>query len=577
MAHLTAHEFPLSKVFSSDYQFSIPDYQRPYSWRNEQALQLVADLKDALDRDEDLEPYFLGSIVLVKAEGDANADVIDGQQRLTTLTILLAVLRSLTSSKGLEESLQKMITEPGDELLDLVPRPRLQLRPRDRDFFEKYVQSGDLAELMAVPTGSLKTDAQANIRDNVVVLHETLSEWDEKDLVGLARLLGQRTYLVVVSTPDLSSAHRIFSVMNSRGMDLSAADIFKARVIGAFKSEEERESYGTRWEDAEELLGRQAFQDLFLHIRMIFAKTRAQREILQEFPVQVLDAFLPARAAEFVDQVVLPYAEKFSIIQNESYAWPTGADEVNRWLHRLNQVDNNDWKPVALWLLRTHSEDPATLSSHLAHLERIAAAMLIRRAYATPRATRFANLLRSLEGGDGLDSAEYSLDEFERLEVLRQLQSPIYGIAPIRKYVLLRLNEQLASAPVVFEPRIISVEHVLPQSPAADSTWAALFDDSQHRKWVHRLANLVLLDKRKNSEAQNFEFEKKKDKYFRSASGVTPFSLTLEVLDATSWTPEDLAMRQSRLVRILARMWNLTDSADGSSLTDLTDSELAVL
>lgn len=73
MSQLEAHEMPLHKVFfCSDYSFSIPDYQRPYTWRKEQALQLLDDLSEALDRDS-TDPYFLGSVVLVKDKQDPAA------------------------------------------------------------------------------------------------------------------------------------------------------------------------------------------------------------------------------------------------------------------------------------------------------------------------------------------------------------------------------------------------------------------------------------------------------------------------------------------------------------------------
>ncbi len=575
MAKLSAHEVPISKIFSSEYQFSIPDYQRPYSWGTEQALQLLADLTDALERNEETEPYFLGSAVLVKDEEASDSEVIDGQQRLTTLTILLSALAHLVASAGVRASLEKMIREPGDELSELVERPRLDLRPRDRQFFAKYVQGHALQELSEVPDGKLSTDAQKNIRDNAKAVLGQLEQRTDSQLVALAKLLTSRTYLVVVATPSLSSAHRIFNVMNSRGLDLSAADIFKSRVIGDINDDEAREDYGIRWEDAEQMLGRQAFQDLFLHIRVIFAKTRAQREILQEFPTQVLDQFLPDRAREFVDDVVVPYADKFAVIENESYSWPVGAEDVNRWLKRLNQVDNNDWKPVALWLLREHEADPSTLASHLQRLERLAASMLVRRAYATPRATRYASLIRSLEEGLGLESPEYEVSDVERVEVLRQLQAPIYEMAAVRRYVLLRLNEMVASAPVTYSPSIISVEHVLPQNPSKGSQWAIDFTEEERASWVHRLANLVLLDKRKNSEAQNYDFAIKKEKYFKSASGVTPFTLTMEVIASDEWTVHTLEARQAKLVRILAKNWEIERTIDGADLAGLTDLDLA--
>lgn len=104
MKQLQASEVPLSKVFSSDFDFKIPDYQRPYAWGVEEAGQLLEDLSDALGRDED-EPYFLGSVVLVKDPSGPAADIIDGQQRITTVTDLLAVLRDLAADGGIRASL----------------------------------------------------------------------------------------------------------------------------------------------------------------------------------------------------------------------------------------------------------------------------------------------------------------------------------------------------------------------------------------------------------------------------------------------------------------------------------------
>jgi uncharacterized protein with ParB-like and HNH nuclease domain len=100
--NIHATEKALEKLFSNDFVFTIPPYQRPYSWTIEQAGELLCDLLSFLGNDtgpiSGANPYFLGSIVLIKPKNDdPNADVVDGQQRLTTLTILLSVMRSLIS------------------------------------------------------------------------------------------------------------------------------------------------------------------------------------------------------------------------------------------------------------------------------------------------------------------------------------------------------------------------------------------------------------------------------------------------------------------------------------------------
>ena len=158
---------------ASDFDFRIPDYQRPYAWGTDEALQLLDDLADALDRTAD-EPYFLGSIVLVKDKGNPAAEIIDGQQRLTTLTILFAVLRDLSTDDDLSREIQVKISEPGQKLMGLDAKPRLALRARDRPFFQKHIQEpGSIAGLLQLKQDNLVTDAQQNFRDNAAALKLT--------------------------------------------------------------------------------------------------------------------------------------------------------------------------------------------------------------------------------------------------------------------------------------------------------------------------------------------------------------------------------------------------------------------
>ncbi|MFE5967986.1 DUF262 domain-containing protein [Streptomyces sp. NPDC056463] len=558
MQKLEAHEMPLHKVFSSDYDFRIPDYQRPYAWEEEQAVQLLIDLAEALDRGTE-EPYFLGSLVLVKDSGQPRSDVIDGQQRLTTLTILLSVLRDLTAQAELRDALHKLINQPGDPILGRKPQPRLRHRQRDADFFHKYVQTGGAIDtLLALDRTTLATDAQKAVRDNTAALHRELESWSEQRRLGLVRMLGERTFLVVVATPDLESAHRIFSVMNSRGLDLSPTDIFKSQIIGALEDPGESAKCARKWEDAEETLGRDDFADLFLHLRMIYEKKRAERELLKEFPKQVLDRYLPGRADVFVNDVVVPYAEAYAQIRDARYEASSGTEQVNAWFKRLQQTDNNDWRPAALWALRNHEHDPEWLDRFLRALERLSASMFIRRVYTTPRVMRYAELLRQLDQGQGLDSPAFELTEAEKAETRARLEGELYLVGKIRKYVLLRVDEVLSEAHgVKYELPLITVEHVLPQHPPAGSRWTELFDEEQRAHWTHRLGNLVLLNRAKNSAAQNYDFTAKKAKYFTGRSGAVPFALTSQVLQYEDWTPYVLEAQQKTLVDLLVMEWAL--------------------
>ncbi|GAA2954726.1 DUF262 domain-containing protein [Streptomyces flavovirens] len=556
MAQLEAREVPLHKVFCSDYDFRIPDYQRPYAWQTEQAQQLLADLEEALFRG-DGEPYFLGSLVLVKDSRAAEADVIDGQQRLTTLTILLAVLRDLAQQPDVVTNLVAMIAEPGNTVLGLQAKPRLTLRPRDAAFFHQHIQTaGSISTLLALNPHNLKTDAQRAVQANARVLHTALSSWTDEQRLALCKLMGVQTFLVAVSTPDLDSAHRIFSVMNSRGLDLSPADIFKAQIIGEI-DEDLSETYARRWEDAEESLGREDFSDLFLHIRMIFSQERARQELLKEFQTQVLAHYKGGRAREFVDEVLVPYAEASAVIRDKTYAAGDGSEQVNLWFRRLLQLDNNDWWPAALWALRNHGDDPLWLGSFLRRLERLAASMFIRRVYTTPRVLRFAELLKELTHDAGLDAPSLQLTEGERTDTLSRLDGDVYYELRTRRYILLRLDELVAENDVVttYDAPRITVEHVLPQNPGPTSQWRADFTTDERARWTHRLANLVLLSRTKNSQVQNLDFTVKKERYLKR--GVVTFPLTTQVLGQDTWTPEHLQKRQTELLGLLAEEWRL--------------------
>ena len=157
---ISGAEYPLAKIFSSDFDYVIPSYQRPYAWTVDEASELFDDLYDFFLREPE-DTYFLGSIVLIKDEGKPYAEVIDGQQRLTTLTILLAVITSQFSGE-LRADFENYIREPGRASQGLKPKPRLALRERDRAFFAEYIQALQLDKLLSYDPAQLNNESQRN-------------------------------------------------------------------------------------------------------------------------------------------------------------------------------------------------------------------------------------------------------------------------------------------------------------------------------------------------------------------------------------------------------------------------------
>jgi hypothetical protein len=138
-----------------------------------------------------------------------------------------------------------------------------------------------------------------------------------------------------------------------------------------------------------------------------------------------------------------------------------------------------------------------------------------------------------------------------------ELNGDVYEQVPLRRlYILLRLDSALSDGSAVYDYPVISIEHVLPQNPPEQSMWCEWFPGLMQFRWVHRLANLVLLNHKKNSSASNYDFCRKKDSYF-ARGGVSPFVLTTQVLGESTWTPDVLARRQRDLLTVLKRVWRI--------------------
>ena len=177
----------------------------------------------------------------------------------------------------------------------------------------------------------------------------------------------------------------------------------------------------------------------------------------------------------------------------------------------------------------------------------------------TPRVGRYLELLKQLDAGDGVGAAAFELGDDEKKDTRERIAGEIYLVNPVRKYVLLRLDSIIAANPgASYAHKIITVEHVLPQNPKDDSQWVKDFTDEERAHWTHRLGNLLLLNRTKNSEAQNYDFEVKKVKYFTSSQGAALFALTTQVLSYQQWTPAVVEQRHAELTNKLVHEWKLT-------------------
>ncbi|MCI1192376.1 DUF262 domain-containing HNH endonuclease family protein [Calidifontimicrobium sp. SYSU G02091] len=567
---LEAHDKLIREIFEGSYQFEIPDYQRPYAWTTEQAGELFDDLVSAMQdarANGATSQYFLGSIVLIKNDRDPKAMVVDGQQRLTTLTILFAALRAAWEAANYPpgvKSVTPFLYEEGDEMLGKATGYRFTAREEDATFFRQYIQEpGGIAQLVA-STDKLK-DSRLRYRENASLLLEKAKALSPDDLNALWKFLANDCSLVVISTPDLEAAYRIFSVLNNRGLDLAPIDIIKAEVLGSIRrigGEDKARAYSKKWSAIESQLGRDAFGELFGHIRTIYAKQKQRATLVKEFQEYVTEYKTPA---DLIDNVIQPYAEVWDFVRDADFEATEHAETINDYLSWLNRVDFKDWVPPALVYFKRFRQQPKLLAEFFKSLERLTYFLLVTKVGINERIETYAALTKEIEPetfkGDLAALTTLTLTDAQKRKFVAALDGDVYDDLPKARMALVLRLESLVRAPGVQLQDAVSLEHVLPQNPPDGSDWIKWFPDENEREaWTHRLANLVPLDRKKNSSASNYDFAKKKDAYFKGKGTASPFVLTQEVRSESEWTPTLLAERQKRLVGVLAKHWDLAVS-----------------
>ena len=376
----------------------------------------------------------------------------------------------------------------------------------------------------------------------------------------LVAFLVQHCYLVVVAVPTADAARRIFTVLNARGLDLTATDILKADLLDRAGRELEI-PLAKRWEAVELDLGRDAFVELFGHIRMIYERDKPRSALESAFKT-VVPPF-EGDAETFVSDVLEPIADAYAILNDHTEVRARFGVEAARAVRSLKRIDSKDWMAPALLRLWAYVPgDAATAGQFLIDLERVAYSLFVVRADVNERIARFAGVMDEFQPRPGRPTSllGLALTPAEQKQFAEALGGPIYRQTRVCKPVLQRLDEALSSGGASYDELIVSIEHVLPQTVDAESEWATLFPDEPERSyWTHRLSNLVFLTRRINTRASNWPFAKKKTEYFNGKDGASPFPLTQGVQQAEVWSLEVLRDRQKELVSRLCQIWRLSD------------------
>lgn len=530
------------------HEFVIPEYQRPYSWGADEVAQLWDDLSEFLEHataggDGGKDRYFLGSIVVYpNPENDKVWDVIDGQQRLTTLLMLIKTLFDKASTYTiLLQHLYKV--DPKTGVADRNS-PRLESRvlgDNDRESFIK-VLAGDLPDE--------KKRKKNPFFANYTLLENLLAEWwENKDPDRRGKIitaLRDKVVLLPIVCDSADDALTLFQIVNDRGKPLADSDIFKAKLYKA-ASEDERESFMTRWEaiDSHEDMFR-----IYMHIlRANDGKGDTSKEKnLREYINSHLGKATPS--------------SKWGCIMNAlegCYHVRNNSSSDNEWMQAeeniywgiLKTYPNVYWQyPLHVFLHKHMKREDDTFILPKEQHEEYAALLQDTARYFFVKAVvhNSVNVVKDVtfrvcadiaQGRDYAKQYRANADEKDMKVFEEKLKSSDLGRC--RKGLVLlaaSLNPAQSRADYGnFIQRVrVDIEHILPKKWNNYDKW----DEESYGEHLNTLGNLMPLEKKQNIKASNEFFGHKQEEYGKSK---VQDALDLAKKDPSVWYPEDVVKR----------------------------------
>lgn len=553
LSEILTGKMSVGKLFDKENFYRIPEYQRPYSWKEEQCEQLFDDIFES-DRENE---YFLGTLIIQEIEKlgtGTKYDLIDGQQRITTLQILLAALRDKVQSEEYKENLQVKIYEKHNPI-DGIPE-KIHLEVKEKDFFNSFIRilggTNQIYEYQPKPNN----DAQKNLKNAVIIFRQKLEGSSEEDIKALIRYLSQKCILLTVAAKSFDDAYRLFTIINDRGLQLRRIDILKAQNLEPtiICDENERKYYSKIWEDMEDDLGSDEFESLISFLRTIEVKEKAKEDVLKEFNNKIFGKNIIERGKPFIS-----YVQEYQDIYQRTVLDADVFDKCqdinlrNQSVTYKNLINimrdflpSNEWVPPLLYFYKKHKT--LRLSEFFFKLESKFVADWIIGLTATKRTVNINAILKSVENLSATELVTSDVFDYNKSEFEKVLLSDIYGKS-FTRYLMLKLEYLESEQNIERKYRTISVEHVLPQNPKNKSQWLNDFSEEERKYWTNKVANIILLSKRKNSSASNLDFNDKKQNYFKGK--VTDLTRSQKILNYTYWTPNVLKQRQTEIVKLL--------------------------
>ncbi len=582
-----AQKIESDKLFVKDvFQkwYRIPEYQRPYVWGSDQVTELLDDVYQARQSNPDAQ-YFLGSMVLKKTDRQDGStkyeeyDLLDGQQRLTTLFLITAVVRDLTPQTNIPriKTCQDTIFQMANPDDNIPERSRIvfDIRDKVRDFVNDYIKlDGGTLKEDDLKMRSQNNDEDISIRnmsDAILTIKAFFGNGNSID--EFFPFLRSNVLMIYVAAEELEDAFHLFTVMNNRGIKLRNSDILKADNLAKVPDEITRTKYAKLWEGIEEYFA-EDFDNFLSHLRTVLVKQKAGYNLLKEYEENIYapkefdrntkiytsKSPLLTKGKSTFDFIETYYKHYLVLFDEDNYGLTNSFElynqltlmrfgfEADYWiapvLRYYDKYKTNNLLPFLYLLDKKFSSDWIVGLSPTKRIENANA--IIKEIESTPdQATLLGSTVFTVQNQD----------------LVRVITGSIYGRRYAR-YILLKIDLAFHGHTTKFSPPdTISIEHILPQNPYQDSQWCKDFTDDDRVKWTNRLGNLIFLSRRKNTAQSNKDYSIKKEKYFKK--NVELFSNSVRIFQAYStWNKSDLIKNHKEMLQKIFSLYDINLTND---------------
>jgi len=547
----------------------------------EQWEQLWQDLEQYKNPDPD--EHFLGPLIVTPSEMTADTyDVIDGQQRLTTLQLIISIIRDSWIERGDESSFQSGIEVPNraltsDLIHSVTPIVRYNFTPNRhlREIFREFVQIdwGQKSRKSFDDIDSFRTykhaDQGTELRRAWIFFKERIWGLPDVDLKQLEHYLLFKVLVLTIEAGESSNAYILFETLNYRGLELTQADLVKSYLFSKVFGEGEDEKFISLWDEIEALLGGKSIDTFLRHYLLLSNDKVLKKDIYSE----IRSRFATKDQIIWFIQELRRNAHLYSYLVRETDFKGPHREVLNRLFGDLSKLGVDTQYVYLLAIMNKYflSEDGWDYGK-VENAARLSEVLSFRWTICGRNAQELEGVYQSAAAM--IMDTKSPDDNFEQAQklILRKLPSdPEFLMALSNKviksnqrghYILRKIDQwhNREGAYVLMGPSELQLEHVAPRKPSQSSGWKKSLGEAGYSDLVSRIGNMILLKKKPNREGSNKAFRDKLEIYREQNKGKYP-ALSREVFDLKNWSVEVIEERSLRIAQLAVSVWS-SESTD---------------